>query len=226
MSDINNDKEDITASIEKCDNNSELDRSEMGGISAFDLPIGDLVPRRCEYYPPTVVDLEAWRSRHPCTLKLYKANSLFDHSEYGQMKWYWYVSKRDKQFPFPYETLIYGYGGDLDDHGYPDRNKEVIDECFTESEIDQLREYLEQPDMPFYEFHVREIDLPITDPLWPTGDTLYSSEGDFTFFLNDFEDYSLPFEVAGHAFIPEAAGYFVWKAGGFSWKSQKEIYGE
>lgn len=211
MSDINNDKEDIAASVEDGDYGSELDRLEIiDGISAFNLPM---------------VDLEAWRERYPCTMKLYGADSLFDDSEYGQVKWYWYVAEREEAIAFPYEALIYGYGGEQDDLGFPDNNRYVINQYFTESEIEQFREYLiGGPDAPFYDFHVIEVDLPISLPVW-TPDP-WSSDGDRTMYLYDIEGYSLPFKIAGHAFIPEAAGYFLCKAGGMTWKSEKEIYGK
>lgn len=165
------------------DHSSELDRSEMGGVSAFDLPI------------PSLLWKEAWRRDHPSPIKLFGAWIDHNDPEYGLVRICWYMTKREKAIVMPYESLILDYD---EDEGL-ESNMMYADACFLADEIEQLRECLRDPESGEDVLHVFEIDLPICD-------MCHSEFGDISgwdrfYNLSEEAAQNLPFSVYGKAAI-------------------------
>ena len=166
------------------------ERAEISGISVLD---GD--------HP--IFDIEAFRKRHPCSLKLFGAYSIWNHSKYGEFRINWFCNHRAEKLA-PYEDLICVYErGDWYDA------KDCVDESFSAEEIELLREYLQSGDGK--ELHTYEIELPIMKSLMPFGAigsfSIYDVCGDNVtrhvtiedyYLLSKEEGYSLPFEVQGY----------------------------
>ena len=129
-------------------------------------------------------------------------------SEYGPQKMHWFVTKRDHTVVIPYEAFIYCYDPGLEDaiikvfrgdnhSGFNEgdkvqaHNMDALNECFTEIEIEQFKEYLKYDETP----HVREIDLPFYNH-WGFGvmaDLLH----DLYYDMSKEPGYNLPFVVHG-----------------------------
>ena len=147
---------------------------------------------------PTAEEIRAWREQHPCDLKLFGATVMFDSRRRGKIKLNLYIEERDQEFPFPYDCMIYEVGCDDWDMGH---RMEYITESFTQTEIDAVQKFLEQPDMPFSEFHSYEVDLPITMTPMPQG-LIGGGSGEEDYSLWKMKGYSLPFHLVGHSYDP------------------------
>lgn len=139
-------------------------------------------------------------------LKLYRAYSIIDDFlGYGQIKVHWFCEHRNGSIG-PHDQLIQDY--------MPGENlyAEVsIDECFTEEEIEQLREYLER--VHGDKLHAIEVNLPMPEcmPYGAIGALcIFKPDGEISavedyYMLNEEEEYSLPFKVWGYFDTEEPA---------------------
>jgi len=113
-------------------------------------------------------------------------NWLFDEVHIG-----WIVTSRKDDTPKNYKELIEDYDENNQNCMYP---RAAVDEAFTESEIEQLKQYLENLNR---NFEIEEINLPFGNN-WSGVSTLPigSWEGFYPLYLED--SYNLPFEVEGY----------------------------
>ena len=145
-------------------------------------------------------------------LKLYRAYSIMDDFlGYGQIKVHWFCEDRNEPIG-PYDQLIQDFE--------PGQNlyaEDSINECFTEEEIEQLREYLER--VHGYKLHAIEVNLPMPEcmpygAIGAGGVLAMSTSGelgiirghhDDYYMLSTEEEYSLPFKVWGYFDTAEPA---------------------